>query len=157
MRFPRLETRDLEGTEYVLPDGLPAGRRIIALPFLRWHQILVDGWERAIEPALAQYPDLTVWEVPALSKRWAAGRFYIDGGMRAGIPDKTVRRHTLTAYTDLRALVSALELPSTETAYVFLLDPDGEILWRGSGEVDDAQLEALAEALAASQATVAGE
>lgn len=147
MRFPTLETRDLEGTHVQVPDDLPGSPRIVLLPFQRWHQLLVDGWSRPIHALAAAYPQLTVWEVPALSRRYLAGRFYIDGGMKAGIPDPTTRRHTLTAYTDLSALSQKLGLPSLETVYVFLLDASGEIVWRGSGEVDDAQLEELAGAL----------
>jgi len=71
--------------------------------------------------------------------------------MRAGIPDIQARRQTLTAYTDLRALASALELTSFETIYVLVVDARGEVVWMGSGEADDegfAQLDAAVDALA---------
>ena len=152
MRFPTVQTRDLEGTPRTLPDGLPPGMRVILLPFQRWHQLQVDGWIRALEPVRATHPALSLWEVPALSEHYTVGRFFIDGGMRAGIPDLDVRLHTLTAYLDLPALVKALELPTLDTVYVFLLDGDGEILWRGSGPVDEASVTSLAEALARAEA-----
>ena len=81
-----------------------------------------------------------------MSHVYAVGRFFIDGGMKAAIPDVGVRQHTLTAYTDLDALVKALEIPDFETVHVYLLDPSGEIVWRGSGQVDEDQAAALAAA-----------
>lgn len=147
MRFPTLETHDLEGTPRTLPDGLPAGPRVILLPFQRWHQLLVDGWSGEIDALRRAHPDLTVWELPVLSSHYAVGRFFIDGGMRAGIGDIKVRLHTLTAYTDLPALAKELGLPSFETVYVFLLNDAGEIVWRGSGAVDETGATSLTKAL----------
>jgi hypothetical protein len=147
MRFPRLETQDLEGAHILVPDDLPSSPRVVILPFQRWHQTLVDGWSRAAHALAETYPDLSVWELPALSDRYAMGRFFIDGGMKAAIPDLGVRQHTLTAYTDLPWLIGELGIPDYETPHVFLLDADGEIVWRGSGQVSEAQMSALAAAL----------
>ena len=148
MRFPEIEARSLEGERYRLPDDLPSGPRIILLPFQQWQQILIEGWRPALEQLERERPDLTFWEVPALSRKYAPGRFYIDGGMRLGIPDVEVRRHTLTAYTDLRRLAEELDIPGFDTMHLFLLDRVGTILWRGSGEIADEQLEGLRAALA---------
>jgi hypothetical protein len=147
VRFPHVVAHDLEGRRYELPDELPEGPRIVLLPFQRWHQILVNGWLSRLDRLAASHPGTTVWEVPALSRMYTPARPYIDGGMRAGIPDPGTRRHTLTTYTDLRALALALDLPDFETAYVLLLDAAGEIAWMGHGEYDDEQFGAIAAAL----------
>jgi len=146
MRFPTLETQDLESAKVLVPDDLPGNPRVIILAFQRWHQMLVDGWSRHAHALAETCPDISVWEVPAMSHVYAVGRFFIDGGMKAAIPDVGVRRHTLTAYTDLDALVKALEIPDFETVHVYLLDESGEIVWRGSGQVDEDQAAALAAA-----------
>ena len=139
MRFPTIEARSLEGESYTLPDDLPPGPRVILLPFQRWHQILIEGWRPELERLSRENPSLTFWEVPALSRAYSAGRFYIDGGMRLGIPDIGIRRHTLTAYTDLARLVRQLGFSGFEAMHIFLLDADGEIRWHGLGEMDAAQ------------------
>ena len=148
MRFPTLSARDLEGDEVTIPDDLPSGPRVILLPFLREHQPIVDGWVRGLGVLGEAYPDLSVFEVPAISRLYAPGRFYIDGGMRAGIPNIETRRHTLTVYADVAKLATELGLPSRETVHVFLLDATGEIVWRDSAEVSNEKLTALADALA---------
>jgi hypothetical protein len=148
LRFPTLEAQDLEGTPVRVPDDLPNHPRVVILPFQRWQQMLVDGWSRAAHTLAETYPGMTVWEVPAISHSYSVGRFFIDGGMKAAIPDLDVRQHTLTAYVDLTALIDALDIPDYETPHVFLLDADGEIVWRGKGQVDEEQVASMAVALA---------
>lgn len=149
MRFPELHASDLEGTKYTLPDDLPRGPRLIIIAFQRWHQLLVDGWQRALEPLLSTHPEISVWEVPTLSRGYLVARPFIDGGMRAGIPDVDVRRHTLTTYTDLGRVAATLGLETLETVHLFLIDGGGEIRWRGSGEPDADAAEQLAHAVEA--------
>ncbi len=153
MRFPTIPARDLEQTAYTLPDDLPGRWRIVLMPFKRWQQIVVGAWIDALEPLTSTHPEITVWEVPTLSSAWAPARGYIDGGMRAGIPDIDVRRHTLTAYTTLSRISKELDVPSFEQVQVFLLDAHGEIAWRGSGDPDPAQALALADVLSAAEAS----
>ena len=82
-----------------------------------------------------------------LSRAWAPARGYIDGGMRAGIPDIDVRRHTLTAYAPLGGIATALGIATFDEVQVFLLDAAGEIVWRSEGEPDAEKAAALADAL----------
>ena len=147
MRFPVIVARDLEGRRYEVPGDLPVGPRILVLAFQRWHTQLIDGWVPALDRIVAGHPGATWWEIPALSRIYAPARPYIDGGMRAGIPDPEARRKTLTSYTDLRALATALDLPGYDTIYVLLVDADGEGVWMGSGEADEDGVVGLERAL----------
>ena len=118
MRFPTLETRSLEGDAVRVPDDLPSNPSIVLLPFQRWHQDLIETWDGVLGELAREHPTLSVWEVPALSRLYVPSRFFIDGGMRAGIPSPDTRRHTLTAYTDLRVLARKLSLPGFDTLHV---------------------------------------
>lgn len=152
MRFPTLHAHDLEEKSYLVPDELPGRFRVILLPFKQWHQILVGQWEDALTPVIEGREDVTVWEVPALGAVWKPVRGYIDGGMRGGIPDIDVRRHTLTDYGELDVIKSGLGITDHETAYAFLVDAQGEILWRDAGEPDPEKVAAFAAALGAAGA-----
>ena len=143
MEFPALHVRDLEGASYVIPDELPGGPHVIILAFQRRHQSTVDRWKTPLEGVARRHPGTEVWEVPSLSRGWRLFRATIDGGMRAGIPDVGVRRHTLTTYTDLASLAAALGLRSLETVHVFVVGCDGSIRWHGEGDPSAADLEAL--------------
>jgi len=143
MQFPALSVRDLQGTEYVIPHGLPGGPHVLVLAFQQWHQTLVDRWKPVLEDLAKRHPGTEVWEVPSISKAYRLFRAGIDGGMREGIPDVDIRRHTLTAYADLEALGRDLEIPSFDTIHVFLVDCAGGVLWRASGEPTPEALAAL--------------
>jgi len=148
MRFPRLETSDLDGRRRVVPDDLEGDVRVIVLAFQRWHTALIDTWLPLLRSVEARDPRVTVWEIPALSRVYLPGRFYIDGGMRAGTPDPEDRRHTLTAYTDLGGLASDLGLPGFKTIHLYVLDPTGEIVWQARGELSEDAAAGLVQAIA---------
>ena len=152
MQFPALKVRDLEGVEHVVPDGLPGGPHVVVVAFQRWHQSLVDAWKPQLQAVAEHHPGTEVWEVPSISSGYRLFRSGIDGGMRAAIPDVDVRRHTLTAYTDLRAMARDLDIDSFDTVQLFLVDCGGTILWRASGDPSAEALVALDEALAAAAA-----
>jgi len=137
MRFPRLDTRNLEGKAVVVPDDLPSGPRIILLAFRRWHTAALAEWGDSLAQLQERCPGLTVWEIPVLSRAYVAGRFYIDREMRAATPDRHDRRHTLTTYTDLQAFAESLGVPTLEKVYVVLTDTHGDILWRREGPVSE--------------------
>lgn len=143
MKFPALKVRDLEGVEHVIPHGLTGGPHVIVVAFHQWQQILVDRWVPGLHALAERHPGLEVWEVPSISTGYRLFRGYIDGGMRAGIPDPDTRRHTLTAYTDLRELASELEIESLDTIRVFLVDCEGTVLWRAAGEPSDASFDEI--------------
>ena len=140
MQFPALQVRDLEGDEYVIPHGLPGGPHVIIVAFQQWHQTLVNLWVPGLTAMAERYPGTEVWEVPSISQGYRLFPAGIDGGMRAGIPDPDTRRHTLTAYTDIRHLAHDLEIDSVDTIHVFLADCSGKVLWRAEGEPTDAAL-----------------
>ena len=146
-KFPSIVARDLEGGDVRVPEDLPAGPRVVILAFRRSHTRLIETWEPALQSLEARCRELSVWEVPALSRLYLPARSFIDGGMRTGIVDKDARLHTLTAYTNLTALARQLNLPSLDTIYLLLVDPDGTILWKGEGSADEGQVKALHEAL----------
>jgi hypothetical protein len=146
-KFPSVTAHDLEGHDVRVPEDLPAGPRLVILAFQRWHTELIETWEPALQSLAARCRELTVWEVPALSRLYLPARAFIDGGMRAGISDADARLHTLTVYTDLAALARKLELSSLETIHLLLVAPDGTILWQGRGAADEAQTSSLKQAL----------
>ena len=147
MRFPIIVTRDLEGRRYEVPGDLPVGPRVLVIAFQRWHTSQVDTWAPALDRIVETHPGATWWEIPALSRVYTPMRPYIDGGMRAGIPDPVSRRKTLTSYTDLKSLGTALGLKGFDNVAVVLVDADSEVLWQGTGDRDDGAEAGLVAAL----------
>ena len=64
-------------------------------------------------------------------------RWFIDNGMRRGIPDKQARKRTITLYIDKKPFEDALQIPSEKTIYAILIDRQGKVLWRSEGTFDE--------------------
>ena len=59
-----------------------------------------------------------------------------------------VRDRTLTVYTDVRRVMAALQIPSTATITLLLVDRSGRIFWRDAGAYDVERAAGLERALA---------
>jgi hypothetical protein len=147
MQFPSLETRDLEGRTVGIPGDLSGVVNLVVLAFQRDHQYAIETWLPHFARLVEAYPGFEAWEVPALSRNYRIWRGAIDGGMRAGIADPHVRRHTLTAYLNLRDLQRTLDLPDLHDIHLYLLDGEGVVRWQGRGSYSQTTLEALTAAL----------
>jgi hypothetical protein len=147
--FPSLESVNLEGREYKLPQGFEGKVNLVFIAFQQKQQNDVDTWIPATKKLLAETPALRYYELPTLSAGIKWMRFMIDGGMRGGISDKAAREATITLYTDKGKFRQALALPSEDTIYILLVKPDGSVLWRGEGMYSQAKFSALTQAVKA--------
>ena len=147
MKFPTVKATSLTNKSYTVPRDLEGAYNLVIAAFKQWQQDWVDTWIPSLQGLAYQHPQLRVYEMPTMSRLNGLYRFMIDNGMRGGIPDKAVRAATLCAYIDIPPFAAALELPSNDSIYLFLLDRSGEILWRGQGRFDPQQLADLATVL----------
>jgi hypothetical protein len=145
--FPTISARSLSGCEYTLPADLGGERNVLVLMFQRRQQALVASWFSFLEQLMANHRDLRAYEVAIVPSVYTLARPFIDGGMIGGTPDLTVRERTLTVYTDVRQFTQVLQITTTVTITVLLIDRVGRILWRGQGGYDAAQTAALERAI----------
>ncbi len=136
MKFPDISGENLEKKKYNIPYDLEGELNIVIVPFQRWHQSLVDEWSAFLNNIERSNRNFRYYEVPTLNSGYKIMRFMIDGGMRAGIPDRSVRERTITLYTNKPLFEELLNINSEDTIYLFLIRRNGEILWRSEGEYD---------------------
>lgn len=143
MKFPDISGENLEKKKYNIPYDLEGELNILIVPFQRWHQSLVDEWSVFLNNIERSNRNFRYYEVPTLNSGYKIMRFMIDGGMRAGIPDRSVRERTITLYTNKPLFEEQLNINSEDTIYLFLIRRNGEILWRSEGEYDKQKGEEL--------------
>jgi len=143
MKFPDISGENLEKKKYNIPYDLEGELNIVIVPFQRWHQSLVDEWSVFLNNIERSNRKFRYYEVPTLNSGYKIMRFMIDGGMRAGIPDRGVRERTITLYTNKPLFEEQLNINSEDTIYLFLIRRNGEILWRSQGEYDKQKGEEL--------------
>ncbi len=132
MRFPTVTGSNLERQHLTLPRDLEGDLNLLFLAFWRRHQELVDSWLPMANRLQDRYPDLAAYELPVIQSRSRLSQWFIDGGMRAGIPDRRVRERTVTLYLDKAPFLEALEIADDDTIQVMLVDGEGQVVWRTS-------------------------
>ena len=95
-RFPSVEGSNLEGERFTLPTSFKSPLNVVLVAFKREQQGDVDTWMPFLRTLRENRRDLSVYELPTLGRRYRVMRSFIDGGMRRGIPDSTVRAATIT-------------------------------------------------------------
>lgn len=105
---------------------------LVFIAFIRSAQSMIDSWARPFEQEFGKDSMFAVYEIPMINTGWKVLSGMIDSGMRGGIP---VEKHgyVITFYGDYSIYQEALGMENTSLAYVFLLDPEGIIRWKGEG------------------------
>ena len=117
MNFPNVKGSNLEKRKYTLPEDLEGKVNIVTIAFQQWHQSLVNTWVPFLEELKKNYPDVSFYELPSMSRGYKGMSFVIDGGMRAGIPDKTIRSRTITLYLDKKKFMKNLRLENDKQCF----------------------------------------
>lgn len=145
--FPRVRAANLERRPVVLPDDFAGGRNLILIAFQREQQFDIDTWISVAKRQMQRHRDFRFYELPTISRRIPLTRWWLDGAMRAGIPDPVAREATITLYLDKAAFRRALQLPREDTIYALVVDRAGRVLWRAEGPCTDAKAGSLERAL----------
>lgn len=146
--FPRVQGQNLDGRKFTLPGDIEGTYALLLIAFQQRHQLDINTWIPAGRQLAGQYPGLAVYELPTIYKLPGFSQAFIDGGMRAGIPDPVARATTITLYLDRDAFCHELGIPGTTTIYTMLIDAGGRVLWRTSGRASTEKLAALEEQVA---------
>jgi len=131
-RMPAASGKDLNGTPWSVPKGLPAVRTLVLIGFDEPQQEDIDTWTRRLGLDL---PTNTIpWvEMPLIDNPGMFMRWFIDTGMRAGIKGQFQRSHVWTAYTDKKAFLQSCGINSENKIQVLVVDRTGRILESESG------------------------
>lgn len=147
--FPRVSGRNLLKHSVALPEDLKGRPTLALVAFQREQQADVDTWLAREAELSGAIESLRVLEFPTISgARYGAFAWFIDGGMRSGIPDQAARERTITLYTDTEKFRQALGLGGPESIYAVLLDAQARVVRIEPGTADDEKVARLLEAMA---------
>lgn len=132
--FPLVSGYNLNRQEFEFPRDFEGELNLVIIPFQRYQQGIVDTWIPTAQELEASFPGFVYYELPTIYEMPVLSRTFLNEGMRAGIPDPTARERTITLYLDKQGFKSAIDIPDENDIYLFLVNRDGEILWRTTGE-----------------------
>jgi len=141
--FPEVSGYNLMREEYLFPDDFQGQYNLVIIPFQQRQQADVNTWLPAAQELERTIPDLVYYELPTIYELPMLSRTFINEGMRAGIPDKTSRERTVTLYLDKEAFKKALGITTEEEIHLFLVNRQGEILWREVGLFSEGKIQSL--------------
>jgi hypothetical protein len=133
MIFPTVKAENLEGRALTLPEDLEGAYNALFIAFQRGQQTDIDSWIPLVKQLVKEYPALAYYELPTIDRGNPLFRWWVNAGMRMGIPDKKAREVTITLYLEKQAFRKALALPDEERIYVLLVNRKGEVYWRAEG------------------------
>ena len=146
-RFPVVAGRDIDGNDFVVPTDFTGELNLVLMAFTQAHQNDVNTWLPHARELESSRQDFRVYEVPTLWEMNWFQRKQLDFWMSTGIRDPLARATTITLYTDLQAMQSALAIPDLDTIQVLLVDRDGLVVWRSEGTYSKAKFDDLAATL----------
>ena len=145
-RFPAVSGEALDGTPFVAPRDLAAGRTVALVAFALDHRPELETW--------VPYVDALVHSRADVRARLFAGigvpklmRGAIVKAMKAAVTAPELRASTIPLFVDVPAFAGALGIADRSHLSILLVEPDGRITWRGSGPYSQAAGASLTAAL----------
>lgn len=135
--FPIVSGFNLNRQELEFPRDFQGDLNLVIIAFQQPQQIAVNTWIPFVQELEEKFPGFIYYELPTIYEMPGFSRTFINEGMRAGIPDQTARERTVTLYLDKEAFKSALDIPDENNIYVFIVDQEGNIYWRSSGDYSE--------------------
>ena len=147
MTFPKVSGSNLLRHKMNLPQDFQGRFNLVFIAFQRWHQTEVDSWSALAEQLEGQYQGLFYYELPTLQSGGPLYKFFLNEGMRAGIPNPKTRQRTITLYLDKADFRAALEMPDEDHIYILVIDCQGKEFFRARGPYSRAAEASLRQAL----------
>lgn len=129
-----------------LPQGLPAERTLALVTFHRDQRKDADSWIQGLQ--LETDPSIAWVRMPVINNVGdAAARSAAEDRLRTRYATEAERKNLMPVFTDRAAFVQSAALASVDQAYVLVINRNGEVLARVSGQYDETKAQALRETL----------
>jgi hypothetical protein len=131
--FPTVTGSNLDAEEFNLPADFQGELNIVLVAFWREQQLDINTWLPTARRLSTEFDNLAYYELPTIRSMNFLSQWYINNGMRMGIPDPEARRTTITLYIDKDKFCQQLGIESQSTIHTFLVKKDGSVLWHDTG------------------------
>ncbi len=133
VHFPTVSGFNLDRQEFEFPRDFAGELNLVFVPFLQRQQATVNTWVPLAQEIEASFPGVIYYELPTIDEMPMLSRTFVNEGMRAGIPDQKSRERTITLYIDTAEFMQATDIPDKSDVHTLLVNRNGEILWRATG------------------------
>ena len=145
-RFPAVSGEALDGTPFVAPRDLAAGRTVALVAFALEHRAELETWVPYIDALVRSRADVRARLFPGIGVPKIM-RGAIVKAMKAAVTAPELRASTIPLFVDVPKFSNALGIADRSHLTILLVEPDGRITWRGSGPFSEAAGASLTAAL----------
>lgn len=133
--MPGVSGLDINLQEVNFPGQFETDYHLVVMPFDREQQVLAVTWLPLFQELVNDNDNLQLWNIAALPELDAGVRLFVLGGISAAITDATIRPQiTVLFLEDQELFLEALAIEDIEQIQIFILDKDGVVYYRESGE-----------------------
>ena len=145
-RLPELKAQLADHQPVAFPQGLPAERTLALVTFHQDHRKDAESWIKGLQ--LRDDPSIAWVRMPVINDPK-------DPVLRGEVENRLLSRYSSDAdrsnlhpvFTDRAAFVQSTGLGNADQAHVLVVNRDGEVLARVSGQYDEAKAQALMQTL----------
>ncbi len=131
--FPEVTGSNLLRQKQTLPDDFKGKMNLVFIAFQQWQQAEINSWIPYVMDWEKLYPGLVYYELPVIEDRQNLYKWFINEGMRAGIPNPLTRERTIPLYLHKVNFTRSLEMTDEEHIYILLLNSDHHEIARFRG------------------------
>jgi len=149
-RFPAVSGRNLHGETITFPAAFAQQRcTLVIVAYLQQQQETIDPWLPELTRLAKEVDGFDYFELPTIKPVNPVLRWVIYRGMRSGIPSAAARSRTVTLHLDKGPFNETLGVTDENEVRFFLVDDEGRICWRATGERTGEKLDELRRQVAA--------
>ena len=144
--LPELKAQWVNPQTRAFPQGLPAERTLALVTFHRDHRKDAESWITGLQ--LRDEPSIAWVRMPVINDpKDPVLRGEVETGLLSRYASDAERRNLHPVFTDRAAFIQSTGLGNAEQAHVLVVNRDGEVLARVSGQYDEAKAQALRQTL----------
>eukprot|EP00884_Botryococcus_braunii_P006519 jgi/Botrbrau1/15869/Bobra.40_1s0053.1 len=152
VHIPSIKVEDFGGNEEAFPP--PRGTlkaALLCVAFRGGAETMLASWSEPFRRTFASRPGTTLYEVSLVESKvmsWQPFRRMIRMGPQGRLAEDPVPADIMPPsyifyFGDCTAWRKALGMTNRLTGYVFLMDEEGRMRWRGSGKGEEEEVESL--------------
>ncbi|MEQ8673003.1 MAG: hypothetical protein RLP44_30485 [Aggregatilineales bacterium] len=148
VQFPTISGDNLLGQAVTYPADFSGDTVLAVVPFDRDQQVVANTWLPFVQEIAGEYPEFAYYNIPVFPDIESGFRVLARAGLILVIQDEHLREITATVFLDNRdEFLNALAIPDVEDVQILLMERDGTVLWRETGEFTEAKGDALLQAV----------
>lgn len=133
--MPAVSGINIDNQVVSFPDAFTEDYYLVVMPFDDDQQSAARDWLPLFQAFAAEYESLHYFSIAALPDLNAGVRLLVIGGISIGVREAEVRSQIAVLFLDdQQAFLDALAIDSIDAMQIFIVDHEGVVFYRDSGD-----------------------